>query len=91
MNKTHDLKTVQPYFNDVSSGSKKFEIRKNDRNFKVGDLVVLREWNHKRQYASGYYIIVVITYIIKDNQYCKPGYITFCFNKLYSNFEELPF
>ena len=33
MNKTHKLKTVQPYYNKVISGEKKFEYRKNDRNY----------------------------------------------------------
>lgn len=42
---THELKTWMPYFEDVASGKKNFEVRKNDRNFQVGDIVILREWS----------------------------------------------
>lgn len=28
--KVHELKTVQPYFNQVAYGQKRFELRKND-------------------------------------------------------------
>lgn len=41
---THDLKVVPPYFDDVVSGRKKFEVRKNDRDFRVNDYLVLREY-----------------------------------------------
>ena len=39
--KVHNLKIKPQYFKDVVSGIKTFEVRKNDRNFKVGDLMVL--------------------------------------------------
>ena len=35
--KVHNLKIKPQYFKDVVSGIKTFEVRKNDRNFKVGD------------------------------------------------------
>lgn len=40
----HLLKAWPQFFNPVYSGQKPFEIRKNDRNFKVGDILVLREF-----------------------------------------------
>ena len=40
---THDLKTDSAVFQAVKEGKKKFEIRYNDRNFLVGDDLVLRE------------------------------------------------
>jgi len=39
----HYLKTETKYFQAVERGEKKFELRKNDRNFKVGDMVYLQE------------------------------------------------
>lgn len=41
---THDLKTWTEYFESVWSGEKKFEVRKNDRDFKVGDFLNLMEY-----------------------------------------------
>ena len=40
---THYLKCESVYFQEVERGKKKFELRKNDRDFKVGDLVCLQE------------------------------------------------
>lgn len=39
----HQLKIDSEYFDDVASGKKTFEVRKNDRNFLVGDFLALNE------------------------------------------------
>lgn len=39
----HDLKLSQKYFKDVGRGIKTFEIRKNDRNYQVGDTIFFHE------------------------------------------------
>lgn len=39
----HFLKTETEYFQAIEQGRKKFELRKNDRDFKVGDLLHLKE------------------------------------------------
>lgn len=44
----HELKTVQPFFDDVVKGRKTFEVRRNDRDFRVGDMLLLREWDPSR-------------------------------------------
>lgn len=41
---THELKITPLYFNQVASGLKKFEIRRNDRDFAEGDQLKLREF-----------------------------------------------
>lgn len=48
--KIHELKLDTEYFDDVKSGLKTFEIRKNDRDFKVGDVLALTA------FESGHYI-----------------------------------
>jgi uncharacterized protein DUF3850 len=40
----HELKCIQPYFRDMWHGHKTFDIRKNDRNFQLGDILHLREY-----------------------------------------------
>lgn len=39
---THELKLDVRYFDDVKSGKKNFDIRNNDRDFKVGDILELK-------------------------------------------------
>lgn len=41
----HMLKTWPMYYADVESGEKTFEVRRNDRDFSTGDVLVLREWD----------------------------------------------
>lgn len=43
---THELKILPRWFEDVKSGKKNFEIRRSDRNFKVGDTLLLKEYEH---------------------------------------------
>ena len=69
---THDLKILPEYFTAVSSKKKTFEIRKNDRDFKVGDHVILSEWDG--QY-TGRRVLKEIKYITDYDQ--KPGYVVF--------------
>lgn len=57
----HVLKTWPEYFEAVRRGQKTFEGRKNDRNFQVGDTVILHKTNEDgTQY----------TYIGKDGKPC---------------------
>lgn len=37
----HTLKTLDPWFGEVASGRKTAELRKNDRDFKIGDVIRL--------------------------------------------------
>lgn len=63
----HDLKILSEYYHAVKNGSKTFEIRKNDRKFKVGDIVVLKEFDGK-SYVKSDPIIKTIKYITNYNQ-----------------------
>lgn len=60
---THELKTWPEPFQAVLDGRKRHEIRKNDRNFKVGDGLLLKEWLPVEQKYSGRELSTVITFI----------------------------
>jgi len=45
----HELKCFPDYFMEVWEGRKTFELRKNDRDFRQGDLIWLRAWNPTTQ------------------------------------------
>ena len=67
----HELKILPEYYKAIESGRKIFEVRKNDRDFKVGDTVILREWD--RDYTGN----ELKAYILDDKNYCKEGYVIF--------------
>ncbi len=76
--KTHHLKIKSEYFNLVTSGVKKFEIRKNDRNFKVGDLVYLDEVNKENKLTGSMIGPYLIKYIFQGGEYgLDPEYVIF--------------
>lgn len=58
---TYYLKTIQPFFNDVAFGSKRFEVRKNDRDFKVGDFLVLQEYDPEADTYIGGIVSAITT------------------------------
>ena len=75
----HKLKLNACYYDDSASGIKTFEIRKNDRNFKVGDVLELREWvwsalEEKCTY-TGEVHWKIITYILDYTEYLQDGYV----------------
>lgn len=76
----HDLKILPEYFDAARVKAKTFEIRKNDRMFKVGDIVTLKEWLPHKDMFSGRYFQVIITYITDYEQ--KDGYVVFSFAHL---------
>ena len=43
MNVTHQIKLEAKFFDDAAAGRKSFELRKNDRNYKEGDVLEMEE------------------------------------------------
>jgi hypothetical protein len=71
-NTTHYLKVLPEFFEAILKGDKTFEVRKNDRDYKRGDLLYLQEWDGE---FTGRKIIVSIPYILDDRRFVKKGYI----------------
>jgi ASC-1-like (ASCH) protein len=73
---THYLKTWVEYFQAVKLGRKSFEVRLNDRNYQVGDTLILQEWDQAIQEYTGEEFSVVVTYILKGGQFgIDPRYV----------------
>ncbi len=71
--KIHELKAVNPFFNDIWNGIKNFDVRLNDRNFKIGDFLLLREYS-----LNGYEfreILCKIIYFFDGHLMLKEGYV----------------
>lgn len=71
----HLLKTHPQPFTAVYYGYKKFEFRKNDRDFKADDQLILKEWDPMTQEYTGRKCLVQVTYILKNTEFGLPeGY-----------------
>ena len=69
----HAVKVKPEYFMVYASGQKLFEVRKNDRPYKVGDFLALNEYNGKEY--TGRCAMGAITYILEETEYCAEGYV----------------
>lgn len=73
--KTHELKCEPEYFQQTWDSNKLFEVRKNDRDFQVGDNIILREWDPVTLLFSGRMIISEITSVISYPAGLRDGYV----------------
>ena len=71
----HELKILPQYFQRVWDGTKTFELRKDDRDYQRGDILVLREWDGEKYTGSA--LCVKVTYILQDAEKygLKDGYV----------------
>lgn len=84
----HELKIYPVFFEDVRFAKKTFDLRKNDRNFGVGDQIIFHEFNPDGEFEdyerergyTGHHFIARITYILSNfdgllDSYCILGLI----------------
>jgi hypothetical protein len=79
------LRTWPNYFDAVQRGDKNFEVRRDDRGFQRGDIVVLQKFDpEKRQYVLDGYgfkakpqeVRKRIAYVLTGGQFgVEPGYV----------------
>lgn len=70
--KVHDVKLGTTFFDDVKTGRKTFELRKNDRGYKEGDTIVLHEY--KDGTTTGRTITKKIVYMLEGFTGLEDGY-----------------
>ncbi|EPZ4999577.1 DUF3850 domain-containing protein [Klebsiella oxytoca] len=71
---THELKIYPEFFSAVCTGVKRAELRKNDRDYRVGDTLHLLETPRGSCNPTGEYINVTITHIADVGEW-MPGYV----------------
>ncbi len=76
--KRHNLKILKQYYEQQVAGIKPFELRKLDRDFKVGDEIKLNEITHTEKLGeykpTGRACIVRITCIVCGFEGLEDGY-----------------
>src|SRR5690242_19434237 len=67
---THHLKSWPQFFQPIQAGHRTHELRRNDRNFEVGDVLVLHEFDPETQQYTGAQCEVDVTSITSLRQPC---------------------
>lgn len=94
--RVHDLKTWPEFFEEVISGRKVHEIRENDRDFRVGDALLLREYKPPPAGPfggvagdfTGRYTVRLVTYVTPGGKWRLPDNI--CVMSIAPHPEPLP-
>jgi len=77
--KTHHLKCWPDYYTAVADGTKTFECCKNDRDYKVGDVLVIAEYNPGQMPQEGAYTgnvsVRLVTFILSQFEGVTEGFI----------------
>lgn len=75
--KTHQLKCHPHFFAAIAAGKKTFEIRRNDRDYRVGDVLDLREFDptfgNTGRRLSGLDVVYIMT--AEDFPAIMPGFV----------------
>jgi len=71
----HELKTIDPFYSQVESGDKTFELRYNDRDFQKGDYLLLKRYNPVNFTYSGESTLVRVKHVLQgfagiDKDFC---------------------
>lgn len=79
----HNLKIKSEYFVSIINGNKTAEIRYNDHNYQVGDILVLNEIDEEGN-LTGNYCEVGVTNILDNAEYLQDGYVMLSFNLFFT-------
>ncbi len=79
----HELKCWDVYYDAISSGEKTFDVRRDDRGFQKGDILILKRWDRERNNFTRhihnyepYSIRRKIKYILTGGQFgIEPGFV----------------
>lgn len=69
----HELKISPSNFSDVASSRMSFQIRKDDRNYKIDDYIYLREYDEDTY--TGRSLPARITHLLSEAEGLQKGYV----------------
>lgn len=69
----HELKIEPEHYAGIKMQRKPFEVRKNDRDYQIGDILGLNEYADGKH--TGRAVLREIIYILDDPNYCKDGFV----------------
>lgn len=73
--KVHVLKCWSPFFDEVGEGEKTYEVRKDDRVFRVGDILRLEERNPNTEEKTGRWLTCFVSHKLDGGQFgVRKGY-----------------
>ena len=87
--KVHQIRLGVSFFDDVCSGKKSFEIRKNDRGYKEGDILEMMEFADGRN--TGRTVRVIVTYMLDEFSGLEDGYCIMATRLLNKNDEPMEY
>lgn len=85
--KVHHIKLGASFFGEVERGEKTFELRKNDRDYKKGDILEMMEFKDGKN--TGRTVRVLVTYILTEFAGLEEGYCIMATCLLNENGEPL--
>lgn len=85
--KVHHIKLGASFFGEVERGEKTFELRKNDRDYKKGDILEMMEFKDGKN--TGRTVRVLVTYILTEFTGLEEGYCIMATCLLNENGEPL--
>jgi hypothetical protein len=80
---THELKSWPSCFAAVKAGNKPFDVRENDRNFQLGDKLLLREYDPETEQFTGHTITRWVSYVLEGGAFgVQPNWCVLGFSEL---------
>lgn len=70
MSTSHELKSWPRFFAPIMAGDRRHELRRNDRGYRVGDRLVLREFDESVSTYTGRECTAVVTSITSHDEPC---------------------
>lgn len=87
----HELKCHPQFWQALVHGSKPFEVRRDDRKYRVGDLCTIREFDPAFGYVNRHYAVTYqVTFVLTHEDFpngLQPGFVILGFG-LHPNMDD---